>query len=228
MLYLHGGGYIACSPETHRSLVGSLVRRTGCTAWVPRYRLAPEHPYPAALDDALSAYRHLLHTEGVDPQRLVVAGDSAGGGLALALVLALRDHALPTPAAVVTYSPWTDLAATGPSLDENTDRCAMFAGETIREASRFYAGPTDPYVPTLSPLYGDFRGFPPLLVHAGADEVLRDDAVRVAERARAAGVPVESRLWAQVPHGWQFFAAVMPEARESLTLTQQFIAHHVR
>jgi acetyl esterase/lipase len=156
-----------------------------------------------------------------------VAGDSAGGGLALALVLALRDHGLPAPAAVVTYSPWSDLAATGSSLDENTERCAMFAGETIRAASRFYAGETDPYVPTLSPLYGDYRDFPPLLVHASADEVLRDDAVRVVERARAAGVPVHSRLWARVPHGWQFFAAVMPEARESLTLTQAFIAHHV-
>jgi epsilon-lactone hydrolase len=228
LLYLHGGGFIACSPETHRSLVGSLVRRTGGSAWVPRYRLAPEHPHPAALEDALAAYRHLVGTERVAPRQLVVAGDSAGGGLALSLVLALREQGLPMPAAVVTFCPWTDMAATGPSLDENSDRCAMFAGDTIRRAAGFYVGGCDPRTPTVSPLYGDFQGFPPLLVHASADEVLRDDAVRVAQRVRAAGGTVECRLWSRVPHVWQFFAAVLPEARESLTLTQQFIAQHVR
>lgn len=228
LLYLHGGGFIGCSPETHRSLVGSLVRRSRGTAWVPRYRLAPEHPHPAALEDALAAYRHVLLAEGVSPARVVVVGDSAGGGLALSLVLALKAQAMPLPAAVVTFSPWTDLAATGASLDENTDRCAMFAGETIRRAARFYTGTSDPRLPTLSPLYGDYRGFPPLLVHASSDEVLRDDAVRLVERARAAGVNVESRLWHRVPHVWQFFAALLPEARESLALTQAFIDRHVR
>lgn len=228
VLFLHGGGYICCSPETHRSLVGSLVRRTRGTAWVPQYRLAPEHPHPAALEDAIASYRHLLDAERVPPTRLVVAGDSAGGGLALALVHALKAQGAPLPAAVVTFSPWTDLAVTGPSLDENTDRCAMFAGDTIRRAARFYVGTADPRLPTISPLYGDFRGFPPLLVHASTDEVLRDDAIRVADRARAAGVAVEFRLWPRVPHVWQFFAAVLPEAGESLAITQQFIARHLR
>ena len=223
MLYLHGGGYIGCSPETHRSLVGSLVRRIRGQAWVPRYRLAPEHPFPAALDDAMRAYRHLLETERVLPAHFVVAGDSAGGGLALALVMAARDAGLPLPAAVVTFSPWTDLAATGASLDENSERCAMFAGDTIRRAARFYVGEGDPRHPSVSPLYGDFRGLPPLLVHAAVDEVLRDDALRVVERAREAGGTVECRLWSRVPHVWQFFAAVLPEARESLALTQAFI-----
>jgi acetyl esterase/lipase len=226
LLYLHGGGYIACSPETHRSLVGSLVRRTGGEAWVPQYRLAPEHTHPAALEDALSAYRFLLRDQRVAPERLVVVGDSAGGGLALALVLALRDAGEPLPAAVVTFCPWTDMAATGASLNENSERCAMFAGETIRRAAGFYVGGGDPCAPTVSPLYGDYRGFPPLLVHASADEVLRDDAVRVAERAREAGVRVECALWPRVPHVWQFFAAVLPEARESLTRTRDFIARH--
>lgn len=228
LLFLHGGGYLCCSPETHRSLVGSLVRRMRGTAWVPRYRLAPEHPYPAALEDALASYRHLLDAESVVPSRLIVAGDSAGGGLALALVHALKAEQLPLPAAVVTFSPWTDLAATGDSLDENSDRCAMFAGDTIRRAARLYVGAADPRLPTLSPLYGDFAGFPPLLVHASRDEVLRDDAVRVVERARAAGVAVDFRLWARVPHGWQFLPAVLPEARESLAIAQSFIAAHVR
>jgi len=226
VLYLHGGGFIACSPETHRPLVGSLVRRIVGTAFVPAYRLAPEHPFPAALDDARDAYRFLL-AQGIPPSRLVIAGDSAGGGLALALTLALRDEGIPLPAAVVTYSPWTDLATTGLSLEENSDRCAMFAGETIRRAARFYVGQADPTHPLMSPLYGDFHGIPPLLVHASHDEVLRDDSIRVAERAREAGVPVELRLWSHVPHVWQFFAAVLPEARESLDATARFIRQEV-
>lgn len=223
LLYLHGGGYIACSPETHRPLVSSLVRRIEGIAYVPSYRLAPEHPYPAALDDAFAAYRHLVFELGIAPARIVVAGDSAGGGLALALVLRLRDALLPLPSCVVTFSPWTDLAATGASLDENSDRCAMFAGETIRRAAQFYVGTADPRDPSVSPLYGDYHGLPPLLVHASHDEVLRDDATRVVERARAAGVTVESQLWHHVPHVWQFFVAVLPEAEQSVNAAVRFI-----
>ena len=228
VLYLHGGGFIACSPETHRMLVASLVRRIEGTAYVPQYRLAPEHPYPAALQDAQGAYRYLVETCGIAPTRLVLAGDSAGGGLALALALSLREADLPMPAAIVTFSPWTDLAATGDSLRENSDRCAMFAGETIRRAAQFYVGTTDPTFPLLSPLYGDFRGLPPLLVHASQDEVLRDDAIRVAHRAEAAGVVVRMRLWSRVPHVWQFFAKVLPEARQSLDEAAAFIRRYTR
>lgn len=223
VLYLHGGGYIACSPETHRMLVAAVVQRLGARAWVPQYRLAPEHVFPAALDDALAAYRHLLDVERVDPSTLIIAGDSAGGGLALALGQAIRDRGWPLPAAMVTFSPWTDLAATGASLDENSDRCAMFAGETIRRAAPLYAGDQDPRTPGMSPLYGSFRGLPPLLVHASTDEVLRDDALRVVARARADGVMVQSRLWPRVPHVWQFFSAVLPEARESLDEVVTFV-----
>jgi acetyl esterase/lipase len=223
LLYLHGGGYIACSPETHRPLVSTLVRRVRGRAFVPRYRLAPEHPFPAALDDAKAAYRYLLDEQGVAPSQLIVAGDSAGGGLALALTLAVRDAGWPLPAGVVAFSPWTDLAATGRSLDENTERCAMFAGDTIRRAARFYVGDADPTLPMLSPLYGDFRGLPPMLVHASEDEVLRDDAIRVATAARAAGVSVELDLWPHVPHVWQFFSTVLPEARASLDAVTRFI-----
>jgi len=226
LLYFHGGGYIACSPETHRPLVSSLVRRVSGRAFVPRYRLAPEHPFPAALDDAKAAYRYLLDVEGVAPARIVIAGDSAGGGLALSLALAIRDEQWPNPAGLVTFCPWTDLAATGGSLDENSERCAMFAGETIRRAARFYVGDADPTSPLISPLYGDFRGLPPMLVHASEDEVLRDDAIRVARIARDAGVEVELQLWPHVPHVWQFFAAVLPEARASLEATTRFIRAH--
>ena len=223
LLYLHGGGYIACSPETHRPLVSSLVRRVRGRAFVPRYRLAPEHPFPAALDDAVAAYRYLLDVERIAPAQIVIAGDSAGGGLVLALALAIRDAQWPNPAGLVTFCPWTDLAATGGSLEENTERCAMFAGETIRRAARFYVGDADPTLPLISPLYGDFRGLPPMLVHASEDEVLRDDAIRVAEAARRAGVDVELQLWPHVPHVWQFFAAVLPEARASLAAATRFV-----
>lgn len=227
VLYLHGGGFIACSPETHRPLAGSLACRLNAQVFVPSYRLAPEHPFPAALDDAVAAYRYLLEERGVAPSRIVIIGDSAGGGLALSLAMAVRDLGLPQAAALVTFSPWADLAATGASLDENSDRCAMFAGETIRRAACFYVGDGDPRDPRLSPVYGDFTALPPLLVHAAVDEVLRDDAVRVVERARAAGVPVTLRLWPHVPHVWQFFAAVLPEARESLNDVVRFVGEHV-
>jgi acetyl esterase/lipase len=223
VLYLHGGGFIGCSPETHSSLVGSLVRRVAGEAWVPRYRLAPEHPFPAALEDAFAAYRFLIDEQGVSPAQLVVAGDSAGGGLALSLVHLLKVRGVPRPAGVVTFSPWADLAATGASLDENSERCSMFAGDTIRRAAGFYLGGADPLDPLVSPLYGDFSDFPPLLVHASLDEVLRDDAMRVAQRAREAGATVDCRWWPRVPHVWQFFPAVLPEARESLALAAAFI-----
>ncbi|MBL0940972.1 MAG: alpha/beta hydrolase [Gemmatimonadaceae bacterium] len=223
LLYLHGGGFIACSPETHRSLVGALVQRVQGRAWVPSYRLAPEHPYPSALEDALSAYRWLLEVQRLAPERLIVAGDSAGGGLALSVVLAARDAGLPLPAGVVAFCPWADMSASGPSLEENSARCSMFAADTIRRAAPLYAGVNDPRDPLLSPVYADFRDFPPLLLHASTDEVLRDDAMRVAARARASGVQVQERLWRRVPHVWQFLSAVLPEARESVDEAAQFM-----
>ena len=187
VLYLHGGGFIACSPETHRPLVGALVSRLRAKAFVPAYRLAPEHPFPGAFDDARSAYLHLVDDRKVDPRRIAVVGDSAGGGLALSLVMALRNDGVPLPSCVVMFSPWTDLAASGHSLDENTEKCAMFAGDTIRRAATLYTGVTDPEDPRISPLYGDFSGLPPLLLHVGTEEVLRDDSLRVVLRAREAG-----------------------------------------
>lgn len=223
MLYLHGGGYIGCSPETHRSLAGSLAVRLRGQLWVPDYRLAPENPYPAALEDALSSYSHLLRVRNVDPKRLIVAGDSAGGGLAVAMVLAARDRSMPLPAALVTYSPWTDMAITGDSIDENSDKCAMFAGDTIRRAAVFYVGDRDPRDPLISPLYGTFAQFPPVLIHASTDEVLRDDSVRLASAIDRDGGTVKLRLWRRVPHVWQFFPAVLPEAQESLEETREFV-----
>lgn len=223
LLYLHGGGYIACTPETHRILTGTLVQRVGGVAWTPDYRLAPEHPFPAGLEDARSAYEYLIHVERIPPERVFLAGDSAGGGLALALAVVIRDLQLPRPAGLIMFSPFADLTGTSKSLDENSERCAMFAGITIRRASQLYVGDADPCHPWVSPVLADFAGLPPILVHASTDEVLRDDSIRIAERARAADVPVTFRLWPGVPHAWQFFERVLPEARESLGEVDEFV-----
>lgn len=214
LLYLHGGGYFGCSAETHRSIT-VFYALSGFRVFAPNYRLAPENKFPAALDDAVSVYRGLLAVVDT-PKKIVVSGDSAGGGLALCLLLALRDAAVPPPAGAAVFSPWTDLAATGDSIRSNAHRCAMFHGKDIAPTARYYLGDTDPRNPLASPLYGNFAGLPPLLVHVGEDEVLRDDSTRVAERARAAGVSVELKVWPVVPHAWQLAANKIPEARQSL------------
>jgi monoterpene epsilon-lactone hydrolase len=227
LLYVHGGGFIACSPFTHRPLAARLAREWEAIAVVPDYRLAPEHPFPAGRDDVLAVWRRLLDAGVVDPAHTVWAGDSAGGGLALTAALACADLGLPRPAALVTFSPWTDLACSGASLEENAARCAMFAPAQLREVARLYAGARDPSDPAVSPLHADLSTLPPLCVHASTAELLRDDATRLAMRAAAAGVPVSLRTWEDVPHVWQFLAGLLPEARESLDEAAAFVARHV-
>lgn len=227
ILYLHGGGYFFGSPTTHRSLTRALAKLSGCRIFALRYRLAPEFPFPAAHEDALAAYRGLLET-GHDHRDIVLAGDSAGGGLALSTLVALRDGGQPLPAAVVCFSPWTDLAATGGSIETNDRHCAMFYGADIATSARLYAGQACPQHPLISPLYADLAGLPPMLVHVSDSEVLLDDSTRIAARARAAGVTVELRIWKNLPHVWQLFSPVMPEARRSLWQAAEFIDGHTQ
>lgn len=227
LLYVHGGGYIACSPATHRPLAARLAREWDAFAVVPDYGLAPEHPFPEGRDDIVATWRWMLTQRGVDPAHAVWAGDSAGGGLALAAALASADVGLPMPAAIVTFSPWTDLACTGASLQENAQRCAMFMPAQLEQAAKLYAGARSPSDPALSPLAGDLAVLPPLCVHASTTELLRDDTVRFAERAQTAGVTVECRLWADMPHVWQFLTGFLPEARESLDAATSFVRRHV-
>lgn len=225
VLYLHGGGYFFCSPRTHRPVTTALARQLGGRTLALQYRLAPEYPYPAALDDAVTAYRYLLD-QGISPQHIAIAGDSAGGGLALATLVTLRDRKIPLPAAAVLFSPWTDMAATGASLDQNDQACAMFSADGIRRARMLYVGEDDPYNPLISPLYADLSGLPPMLLHVSDNEVLLDDSTRLAERARSAGVNVEFRVWKNQPHTWQLFHRLIPEGRESLDQAAHFLGQH--
>lgn len=222
ILYLHGGAYMFCSPQTHRPLTLALAQHSDARLFAPDYRLAPEHPFPAALDDAVAAYRHLLG-QGVRPESLILAGDSAGGGLALATLLALKQADEPMPAGAVLFSPWTDLAATGESIRSNTGWDVLVHGRSVAKGALYYLGDTDPRNPLASPLYGDLAGLPPLLVQASTSEVLRDDSTRLAERARAAGVEAEITLWQGLPHVWQFFTPFLPEADAALTEAAEFI-----
>jgi acetyl esterase/lipase len=225
LLYLHGGGYFACAPRTHRPITGAFAK-AGLRVFVPDYRLAPEHPFPAAVEDAQAAWHGLL-ARGHEPAAIGVAGDSAGGGLSLALLLALRDGGHALPAAAVLFSPWTDLAGTGASVIANVKRDAMFWAPGLTDGAAFYLGGADARTPLASPLYADMHGLPPLLIHVGDREILRDDSTRIAEIARAAGVSVELRIWPVVPHVWQLVAFV-PEAAESLGLAAAFLAAHLR
>ncbi len=223
LMYIHGGGFVGCSPRTHRPLTASLALK-GLRVFVPDYRLAPEHPFPAALDDVLAAWRGLRSTVDAAPgaQRLTVAGDSAGGNLSLALMVALRDAGDRLPDAAVLLSPATDLTGGSLSLTENSDRDAMFVGVALGNLGNRYIGDADASNPLISPLLADLKGLPPLFVHVGQDEALRDDSIRLAEKARAAGVQVELRVWPGVPHVWQLLWR-LPEAKRSIAAAARFL-----
>jgi epsilon-lactone hydrolase len=222
VLYFHGGGYYFCSPQSHRALSFGLATRAGAPTFSLDYRMAPEDRFPAALDDAMAAYRHLV-ASGIAPHSIVIAGDSAGGGLALATLVALRDAGDPLPAGGVLFSPWTDLAATGATIRTNDGADPMFSGPAIGRAARVYLGDTPATHPYASPVYADLLGLPPLFIQAGSTEVLLDDSRRVAEKARAAGVSVEFQIWPKMPHVWQIFAPFVPEAREALDAAAGFV-----
>jgi epsilon-lactone hydrolase len=222
LLYFHGGGYFFCSPKTHRAITVNLATRAEARVFVPDYRLAPEHRFPAAVEDALASYRGLL-CDGKSADRIIVGGDSAGGGLALALLLSLRDAGDPLPAAAVLFSPWTDLAATGESIRRNDKSDVLFHGRRIAESARVYLGDTPADNPLASPLYADLRGLPMLFIQASDSEVLLDDSTRLAQKAAKAGVEVHFRAWHKLPHVWQYFAPSLPEGRAALAETAAFI-----
>ena len=219
LLYLHGGGFIGCSPLTHRPVTVALAL-SGWQVFVPDYRLAPEHPFPAALNDAVAVWRALA--QQFPGQRLVVAGDSAGGNLSLSLMLHEKTAGRRLPDAAALFSPSTDLTGRSPSLRTNTERDAMFHGEALAQLVIAYLQGQDPADPLVSPLLGDLRGLPPILLHVGSDEVLRDDSLRFARKAREAGVNARVQIWPDVPHVWQLLWR-LPEAKRSVAQASDFL-----
>jgi len=222
IFYLHGGGYIFGSAKSHRALTFALAEQAEANVFSLDYRLAPEHPAPAAADDAVAAYQWLL-AQGVDPAKLTIAGDSAGGGLTLALAYGIKTRGLPMPAGLVVFSPWTDLAVTGASIDENGESDALFKPEYIRDGVHRILQGADPKAPLISPLYADVAGFPPTLIFASEAEVLRDDGLRMAERLKGANVETTLITEKKMPHVWPLFIGAFPEAKKGVAQAAAFI-----
>jgi phosphinothricin tripeptide acetyl hydrolase len=222
VLYLHGGGYVIGSPRSHRHLAAAIARAAGTRALLLDYRLAPEHPFPAAVDDAVAAYRWLLG-QGIAPARIVVAGDSAGGGLTVATLLALRERGLPPAAGGVCISPWVDLTCSGATYATKAAADPIVTRDGVAMMARAYIGDGDAKAPLVSPLYADLRGLPPLLVQVGSDEVLLDDALGLGERARAADVDVTVEEWPAMIHVWHWFLPMLDEAQRAIDTIGGFV-----
>jgi acetyl esterase/lipase len=226
LLYLHGGGYCIGSLNSHRQLAADLSRAAGLRVLLLDYRLAPEHPFPAAVDDAVAAYRFLLDG-GLDRRRLAIAGDSAGGGLTAATLLALRDRDLPLPGAAALLSPWLDLTQSGESMESRAAADPMVQRDPLQKMADAYLNGADARTPLASPLFADLRHLPPLLIHVGTAETLLDDSRRFADRARAAGVDATLEVWEDMVHVWHAFAFVLPEARDANARIGEFLRRHL-
>jgi monoterpene epsilon-lactone hydrolase len=227
ILYLHGGGYVMGSINTHRAMIARISRAAQARMLAINYRLAPEHPFPAAVDDATTAYRWLLK-QGYKPNKLAISGDSAGGGLTFATLVALRDAKTPLPAVAAPISPWTDLAATGESIKSRAGVDPMVGRAGLAPMAKYYAGDKDLKHPLVSPLYADLKGLPPMLIHVGDAEVLLDDSTRIAERAKAAGVDVTCEVWPEMIHVWHVFAKLLPEGQQAIDRIGEYVIAHTK
>lgn len=223
LLYLHGGGYASCSVHSHRGLIGKLSAECGMTALGINYRLAPENPYPAALDDALAAYTWLLEQERYAPEDIVVMGDSAGGGLTLCLLLKLRELGMTQPMGAVLLSPWTDLSASGETMTTHAERDPLLPPDRIKEWGLWYAGSQPLTHPLISPVFAELHDLAPMLLHVGTDEVLLSDSTRVAKKAQNAGTYVELDIWNGMPHVWHMVWRYIPEAQEAIAKIAVFV-----
>jgi len=223
--YLHGGGYVMGSVNTHREMVSRLSRAANARVLIIDYRLAPENPFPAAVDDSVAAYRWLLSV-GVAPTQLVIAGDSAGGGLTVATLVALRDAGESLPQAGICLSPWVDLECLGESMATQAEIDPMVNRDSVLMLAKAYLGDANPRTPLASPLYADLAGLPPMLIQVGTTEALFDDAKRLADRALAAGVDVILEPWDGMVHVWHAFAAILPEGQQAIDRIGEFIRQH--
>ena len=225
VLYFHGGGYIIGSPRTHRAMMAHLSRDAASRVLALDYRLAPEHPFPAPVEDAVASYRWLL-AEGFDPARITLGGDSAGGGLTVAALVQIRYLGLPMPAAGVCVSPWVDMEGLGESMETRAEADPMVNKENLMVSAKTYLGGADPRAPLAAPLYADLRGLPPILIQVGDAEVLLDDSTRLAGLAREAGVEVQMDVWDDMIHVWHVFAPILPEGKQAIKQAGDFIKKH--
>jgi len=223
ILYLHGGGYTEGSITSHQDLAQRISKASKIRVLILDYRLAPEHPFPAALEDSISAYNWLINSMGYNPKNLIIAGDSAGGGLTIATLVKLRDQGVQLPAAGVCLSPWTDLALTGDSIKLKLHEDPFVSPDELVFAANLYLGKTDPKNPYASPLYANFEGLPPLCIQVGTAEIILDDSTRLAKRAKGAGVEVQLDIWEDMIHVFQAFAVMAPEGTEGINKIGEFI-----
>jgi len=226
ILHLHGGGYVTGGADSHLMMCIPMAQTLKTKILLPEYRLAPEHPFPAAVDDAVKVYRWIL-AQGYQPKDIIISGDSAGGGLSLAAVLSLRDAGDPLPAAVVCMSPWTDLTFMGKSHLSKAKADCVLLTDVLREWAACYIGAEKADHPFISPIYANFHNFPPLLIQVGSDEVLLDDALMLAEKAKSAGVAVTLKVWDELWHVWPALGDLLPESKKAFEEIGDFIDIHV-
>jgi epsilon-lactone hydrolase len=227
ILHLHGGGYVIGGIDSHQMMCSVMAKRTGLNLLLPEYRLAPEFPFPAALEDVQKSYRWLL-SQGYQPEKIIISGDSAGGGLAVSTVLALREANMPLPAALVCISPWADLTFKGQSHLAQIKSEVLLTTDKLLNWQRFYTAKEDPSNPLISPVYASFHDFPPLLIHVGSNEVLLDDARMLAQKAKDDGAKVTLKIWPEMWHVWHAVGELMPESRQAFDEIGQFIAFQMQ
>jgi acetyl esterase/lipase len=227
ILYLHGGGYVICSLDSHRHLAAEVGRASGTRTLAIDYRLAPEHRFPAPVEDTVAAYRYLLDT-GIRPERIALAGDSAGGGLVVAAMLSFREAGLALPACGWCISPWVDMQASGASFVDRAEADPTVQKAMIDAMAQWYLGDADPRHPHASPLHGDLRGLPPLLVQVGAAETLLDDSVALARKAGAADVMVDLQIWPEMIHIWHLYFPVLSAGRRAIAAGGSFVRNAIR
>lgn len=220
ILYLHGGGYVMGSYNTHRALIGRIARAANCKTLAINYRKAPENKYPLALQDALSAYKQMV-ADGYE--NIFIMGDSAGGGLTLALLQLIRKQRLPKAAGAVLLSPWTDLTLSGESIKTKKDKDPLITPHLLEIFSKRYYADEDPTNPLISPHFADVKGFPPTLIQVGGNEILFDDSIRMAQKLNKAGVKVQLKIYENMMHVWQFFGGIVPEANKAIDEIGEFV-----
>jgi len=223
IIYLHGGGYAVGSAESHRGLVGKIVAETGIKALSVDYRLAPEHPFPAALEDAVYVYLWLMDKHGYEPKEIILMGDSAGGGLCLSTLLKLKEMGIPQPLAAAVISPWTDLSLSGDSIDTHSDRDPLLLPKHAKTWAKWYHSDLDPMLAHISPLFGDYSRVAPILIQVGTEEILLSDALRMISNAKKYNADIKVDIWEGMFHVWHFGWPYVPEARDAIVKIAEFV-----